>query len=134
MCVFLKSYVKFFTSVTEEDCPMLECVKSFVSLADRVRCFEKLFMEFNCHFAGCEGCEGLLSAISNHTDEMNSYPAEFRVQTLHFFELNLGQDCLLCKNYKHLKGRKRLRISLERLMFFFIVRLRSETIPSANSS
>ncbi|KAK1357684.1 hypothetical protein POM88_050940 [Heracleum sosnowskyi] len=68
------------TCVTEEDRPMLECVKSFVSLADRVRCFEKLFMEFNCHFAGCEGCEGLLSAISNHTDEMNSYPAEFRIR------------------------------------------------------
>lgn len=61
MYVFLKSYIKFFTSVTEEDDPLLKCIKALVSIADHFRCFEKRLMEVKRCIAGYEGCEGVFN-------------------------------------------------------------------------
>lgn len=82
MAVYIKCYIKYFTSVTEEDDPLLKAVSRLVLHADTVRKFEKQLMKPSSWCAGCDRNCG------HH--HRNRFLVQFRALIIRFFELNLG--------------------------------------------
>ncbi|XP_074374958.1 uncharacterized protein LOC141716659 isoform X2 [Apium graveolens] len=80
MSVFLKCYIKFFTSVTEEDDLLLQAISTLVPPAETVRNLEKLFMEPSCLCVLCS------ISVKNYIARRNSSLALLRALTVRFFE------------------------------------------------
>ncbi|XP_074374955.1 uncharacterized protein LOC141716658 [Apium graveolens] len=87
MSVFLKSYIQFFTSVTDEDGPLLQSIKALVSEADNFRRVEKRYMLFSRRISGCE-C--ISNALNRNIGIMKRFFEVSRAQTVRIFEQNLG--------------------------------------------
>ncbi|KAL8123605.1 uncharacterized protein LOC141716657 isoform X2 [Apium graveolens] len=87
MAVFIKCYIKFFTSVTEEDDPLLATVNDMILHADTIMKSEKALMELSSLRAGCERCSNAIRNCINHRD---IHIAKFRGLAMRFFETNWG--------------------------------------------